>query len=143
MIDALANWIIPKSANEIYKKIEQFKDVPTLAPPEYGEEVDIFDDPDNEQQFKKAKEKGLLDEEIADRRSARQMREDYALWVYRYLVGFSIFVGIIVLMDGWNLFWFDLEPSIMEYLVGSTAVAAIGLVLAVTHGLFGRNINSK
>lgn len=51
-------------------------------------------------------------------------------------MSYSGFVGFIVVVDGLNLCGFDLEESVVGFLVGSTAVSAIGLVLAVTTGLF-------
>ena len=71
-----------------------------------------------------------------DKRINRKLRWRYASWVFCYLVCYSVFVGIVVLMSGFKI-WFDLPPSVLDFLVGSTAAAAIGLVYAVTSGLFG------
>lgn len=77
-----------------------------------------------------------LEEANADSASFRELRERYAKWVFRYLVGYSIVCALILIADGFSLAGFDLPDSVLEFLVGSTAASAIGLVLAVTHGLF-------
>ena len=71
-----------------------------------------------------------------DSASNRVLRERYAKWVFRYLVAYSIGCLLLLLADGWHWWGFDLPDSVLEFLVGSTAASAIGLVLAVTHGLF-------
>jgi hypothetical protein len=73
-----------------------------------------------------------------DSASNRTLRERYAKWVFRYLIGYSLLCFLLLLADGFHWWAFDLPDSVLEYLVGSTAAAAIGLVLAVTHGLFKR-----
>lgn len=71
-----------------------------------------------------------------DRKSNRKLRQKYATSVMRYLVGYSVFVAIILMLNGFNVFCFQLPENVLVYLVGSTAAAAIGLVFAVTNGLF-------
>jgi hypothetical protein len=88
---------------------------------------------------REAKAKAEAAEEAnRDSVSNRALRERYAKWVFRYLIGYSITCFALLLADGWHLYGFDLPDSVLEFLVGSTAAAAIGLVLAVTHGLFRR-----
>ncbi|WP_298257484.1 hypothetical protein [uncultured Litoreibacter sp.] len=72
----------------------------------------------------------------ADQVANREMRQDYALWVFRYLVFYSASVGGLLFISSINDGRFKISDSVLEILVGSTAVSAIGLVLAVTHGLF-------
>lgn len=86
----------------------------------------------------KAKAKAL-EEANEDSASFRSLREKYAGWVYSYLVGYSSVCALLLTADGWKWWYFDLPDSVLEYLVGSTAVSAIGLVLAVTHGLFKKS----
>lgn len=83
----------------------------------------------------KAKAKAL-EEANEDSASFRVLREKYAKWVYRYLIGYSVICALFLMADGWSWGAFDLPDSVLEFLVGSTAASAIGLVLAVTHGLF-------
>ena len=71
-----------------------------------------------------------------DLRMNRKLRWKYARWVFCYLVGYSCFVGALLLASGFQVFGFSLEESVLNFLVGSTAASAIGLVLAVTTGLF-------
>lgn len=70
-----------------------------------------------------------------DLRLNRKLRWKYARWVFRYLVGYSAFVALLLLGCGFDL-PFDLSEGVLSFLVGSTAASAIGLVLAVTVGLF-------
>lgn len=71
-----------------------------------------------------------------DRRVNRKLRWKYARWVFCYLVCYSIFVGSILTLAGFGICGFVLSEAVLSTLVGSTAVSAIGLVLAVTTGLF-------
>lgn len=75
-------------------------------------------------------------EKNEDRKINRELRQKYATSVMRYLVGYSVFVAIILMLSGFNVFCFHLPENVLVYLVGSTAAAAIGLVFAVTNGLF-------
>lgn len=77
-----------------------------------------------------------LEEENEDRSSFRGLREKYAGWVYKYLVGYSLACLGILVAHGSKFRGFELPEAVLTALVGSTAVSAIGLVLAVTHGLF-------
>lgn len=72
-----------------------------------------------------------------DRRVNRKLRWNYARKVYCYLVGYSGVVGLLLALHGFSYFPFALPESVLAFLVGSTAAAAIGLVYAVTNGLFG------
>lgn len=74
-----------------------------------------------------------------DRRVNRKLRWKYAKWVFCYLVCYSVAVLILLIAAGFKICGFDLSTSVLEFLVGSTAVSAIGLVLAVTTGLFRGN----
>lgn len=71
-----------------------------------------------------------------DQTANRKMRFKYSKWVFRYLVGYSIFVALILVLAGFKIGNFILEPEVLKFLVGSTAASAIGLVAAVTTGLF-------
>ncbi len=77
-----------------------------------------------------------LEEENEDRSSFRGLREKYAGWVYKYLVGYSIACLGLLSAHGAKFNGFALPEAVLTALVGSTAISAIGLVLAVTHGLF-------
>lgn len=66
----------------------------------------------------------------------RELRFRYASWVYRFLIGYSACVFLLLVASGWSLCGFELPDNVLIVLVGSTAVSAIGLVLAVVKGLF-------
>lgn len=66
----------------------------------------------------------------------RSLREKYSVWVYRYLVGYSVAALAIILMHGFKLGSFQLDPTSLALIVGSTAVSALGLVGIVARGLF-------
>lgn len=77
-----------------------------------------------------------LKERNRDLRHNRKLRSSYARLVFCYLVCYSIFVGVVIVASGWSILSFTLHEDVLKYLVGSTAAAAIGLVYAVTNGLF-------
>lgn len=79
-----------------------------------------------------------LEEANEDTKGNRNLRDKYATWVFSYLVCYSVFVGLLLLAHGMEESTFNLPDTVLSYLVGSTAASAIGLVLAVTHGLFGK-----
>ncbi len=77
-----------------------------------------------------------LEQDHEDRKADREMRFKYSRWVYAYLVAYSVFVGGLLILHGFAAIPFALDDVVLTSLVGSTAVSAIGLVLAVTTGLF-------
>lgn len=66
----------------------------------------------------------------------RKMRKKYASQILRYLYCYSGFVGALTLLSGWRIMWFELPDAVLTALVGSTAIAAIGLVGFIARGLF-------
>ncbi len=73
---------------------------------------------------------------LKDREADRKMRTDYAGRILRYLEGYSLTVAAMVLASGYKLWGFALPIEILASLVGSTALAAIGLVGFIARGLF-------
>lgn len=65
------------------------------------------------------------------------MMQPYANKVFRFLVGYCVFVAAIILLDGFKVCTFDVSDAVLGIIAGSTAVAAIGLVGFVVSGLFG------
>lgn len=94
----------------------------------------------DEKAKKEAEELSREQEHVIDIRGNRELREKYAGRAFWYLCSYSIFAGLIILLDGFGVCDFEQDPSVLKVLVGSTAVSAIGLVLSVIHGLF-RNLN--
>ena len=66
----------------------------------------------------------------------RDMRKSYASRILRYLEIYSGSVLVVVLLCGFKPWGFNLEQSVLAALVGSTAIAAIGLVGFIARGLF-------
>jgi hypothetical protein len=75
-------------------------------------------------------------EELADMRLSRSLRERYANWAFAYLVCFTVFCMTLVVAQGFPDVPFKLSDNVIITLVGSTAVAAIGLVGWIARGLF-------
>ena len=76
-----------------------------------------------------------LREQIRNLRSDRQLREKYADRILAFLEAYSVLVFVLVVADAvWPAFSIPSEAIVT--LVGSTAVAAIGLVGFVAKGLF-------
>lgn len=73
---------------------------------------------------------------IKNVKADRKMRKQYAARVLRYLEIYSVAVGLMVLASGFHVFGFVLPVEILASLVGSTALAAIGLVGFIARGLF-------
>ena len=80
-----------------------------------------------------------LRERNSDLKINRKLRWQYAKNVFCYLVCYSIFVAFLLLLSGCEKVGFKLSEKVLIFLVSSTAVSAIGLVLAVTNGLFGKH----
>lgn len=78
----------------------------------------------------------LTSSKIEDRKADREMRQTYAGRILKYLEFYSIVVAVIIITAGFNLLGFTLPVEILASLVGSTAVAAIGLVGFIARGLF-------
>lgn len=86
-------------------------------------------------QRKSAETQGVR-EANRDLRYNRLLRARYARWVFCYLISYSIFVAVVLVGVGFGVCGFTLPERVLEFLVGSTAASAIGLVFAVTNGLF-------
>jgi hypothetical protein len=71
------------------------------------------------------------------------MAEPYANKVFYFLIGYCVFVGAILLLDGFPCFRFHISDVVLGVIAGSTAVSAIGLVGFVVSGLFGASRQSK
>lgn len=60
----------------------------------------------------------------------------YANRVYVFLVTYCIFVGAVLLLQGFSVWGFKLSDTVLAVISGSTAASAIGLVGFVVNGLF-------
>lgn len=77
-----------------------------------------------------------LEEQNEDKAGNRRLRADYAKKVYYYLCAYSLACLLLLILSGWKILGFELPWQVLSLLVGSTAVAAIGLVGFVVNGLF-------
>lgn len=73
---------------------------------------------------------------IKNVKADRRMRKTYAGRILRYLELYSVGVLILVIFAGFRLGGFALQEGVLAALVGSTAIAAIGLVGFIARGLF-------
>ena len=64
------------------------------------------------------------------------MRKTYAGRILWYLHGYSVGVLILLFLAGFSVGGFSLSEEVLLTLVGSTALAAIGLVGFIARGLF-------
>jgi hypothetical protein len=90
-----------------------------------------------------AEENFSLKEEISELRQKLKtksilddMLKPYAGYAYKFMCSYSAFVGIILLMNGFGCFKHPIADSVMQFLVGSTAVTVLGLVGMVLTGIF-------
>lgn len=90
-------------------------------------------------------ENELARSKIKDVEADREMRKSYAAKILGYLFVYSVVVLILIVGSGFNFLGFNLPLEVQVSLVGSTAVAAIGLVGFIARGLFRPppDINAK
>lgn len=88
-------------------------------------------------------ENAKLELDHKDQEENREMRKRYSDLVFKYLVGYSVFVGVVVVLAGFEVLGFQLDTSVLDFLVGSTAASSIGLVAIVVRGLFNSNIDGN
>ena len=106
------------------------------------EAVELVVRPDtNDLMERHAAERAQLENKLARSRiknvkADRKMRKTYAGRILRYLEIYSIVVGLMVVASGFKILGFTLPVEILASLVGSTALAAIGLVGFIARGLF-------
>lgn len=83
---------------------------------------------------------GQLEEQNADKKAARELRFQYAMLVYRYLVSYSAAVVAMLVASALQLGGFHLPETVLLAVTGTTAAAAIGLVGFVVTGLFKNSV---
>ena len=134
-----------EALRERLEHLREFKTVPPESTPlvddrQATEEAEAFSSEgryeDLERKRTEAETRAIVETNL-DRRVNRKLRWDYAKKVYCYLVVYSGVVGLLLVLNGVSAIPFTLHESVLNFLVGSTAAAAIGLVYAVTNGLFG------
>jgi len=81
-------------------------------------------------------ETAIIKQEIVDTKVDRKLRIDLSKRVFCYLISYSIFSGILIILEGFSILDFDLPDVVLTAVVGGTAVSAIGLVGFVVQGLY-------
>ena len=80
---------------------------------------------------------GKVKAETASIRYIGKLRQQYANKVFCYLLLYSSFSLLLIILSGYKkCTGFDIPDSVLLVIVGSTAVSAIGLVGFVVNGLF-------
>ena len=87
-------------------------------------------------EFDHSENERLLVENIKDIQSVRGLRETYAAGILISLACYAVIVIVFLLLGGFSIYGFTLPDMVLITLVGSTAVAAIGLVGIIAKGLF-------
>jgi hypothetical protein len=82
-------------------------------------------------------EEQLAQELLRDSQSNRNLREGYAVQLFAYMCTWTSFVGAILILSGYSkLTQFSIPESSLNVLLGTTTLSVIGLVHAITRGLF-------
>lgn len=85
---------------------------------------------------KRKLENKLAKAKIKDVKADRRLRKTYANRILRFLELYSTGVALIIVASATKYNGFSLDKEVIVTLVGSTAVAAIGLVGFIARGLF-------
>ena len=75
-------------------------------------------------------------EKIEDRIVDRKLRRDYAKIVVWYLIGYSTFVGILIVLNGFCWTCWSIDNSVIITMAGANLVSVLGLVGLVIKGVF-------
>lgn len=105
--------------------------LPVAPDARYEEELDAFDRAHIE----------YLNECVEHLRNFRSLRKTYANRVYWFMIIWNLFVGFVVLAQGFGIGGFHLSTTVLTTLVGGTTVSVLGLVGFVVKGLFPANPN--
>lgn len=125
----------PRKADLIEKASIRLKKTPDFTANQSKFYLNLIDDLSSENERLKAdldQSQGKLTYE--DVRA--KLMGPYANRVFCFLVGYCLFVGVILLLHGFKICSFELPELVLSVIAGSTAAAAIGLVGFVVSGLF-------
>ncbi|XSG81217.1 MAG: hypothetical protein ACPW61_09000 [Methyloligella sp. ZOD6] len=100
--------------------------------------LDHFEKEDYEDERTKL-ELRLLKSRIKNVKADRKLRKTYAGRILHFLEAYALAALALLICQGWRIGGFDLGSEVILAIVGSTAVAAIGLVGFVAKGLFPPN----
>ena len=69
----------------------------------------------------------------------RGLRKKYASRVFGFMVAWTAVVAGLLILDGFSLWGFELDTTVLTTIIGGTTISVIGLVLAIIRGLFPRS----
>lgn len=88
-------------------------------------------------------EKLVLEDELREQKRKNattaildKLIEPFAVKTYRFMVAYCGLSFVTILLDGFKIQGFSVDPDVLKYLVGSTGVTVIGLVGMVLTGIF-------
>jgi len=114
--------------------------VPTTQPREvsWREYEALFDKhfQTSQYNFELLEENARLKREKATSDTLNEIAKPMASKTFWFMCVYSAVVGIILLLDGFSIKNFNLEPEILNFLVGSTAATVNGLVATILTGVF-------
>jgi hypothetical protein len=82
-----------------------------------------------------AENERLTAEENIETVKARLIRP-YANRVFCFLVGYSVFVAVVVVFHGFKIWSFQLPDGVLSVLAGTTLAAVVGLAGIILSGIF-------
>ena len=96
-----------------------------------------------EKQKKESHKEALETQEIEDRKSNRELRENYANKMFRYMYIWSSFIVLAIIFTGLDfddkLLWgisFKLDKEILITLIASATVSIFAIIRAIIKGIF-------
>lgn len=78
----------------------------------------------------------ILRQKLNTKNILDDMLKPYANYAYGFMCVYSLFVALVLLMNGFGCFKNPVPETVMQFLVGSTAATVIGLVGMVLTGIF-------
>ena len=82
----------------------------------------------------------LEKQDVKDRESNRELRENYANKMFHYMCMWSLFIVIVIMLSGFNFsewkFNFQLDRWVLMTLIGSTTVSIFAIIQAIIKGIF-------
>jgi hypothetical protein len=86
--------------------------------------------------FELKAENTALTQQLRSKEKIHNLMTPYANKVFWFLCAYGLACLTLLLLDGFHTWGFDSPDSVMQVVVGSTAVSAIGLVGLVIKGMF-------
>jgi hypothetical protein len=80
----------------------------------------------------------LSAEDTIDKVKAKLIRP-LANRIYWYMVAYTAFVGVTLFLHGFKVYGFDLPPTVLGLLTGTTLAAIVGLAAIILTGIFKKD----